>query len=249
MESGLILLAALVVSPLGYLLIGPLGRADQQRRGVTLLSRIRIVEQLRSTNMALLADAMAVEGDWLVALRQEGGRGRHGRAWESIEGNFFGSTLIQLRPADPPAPSLALAAGLALIEAVEVAAPEAPLSLKWPNDLMLGDAKLAGILLERSGDRVVAGFGVNLAGAPPISGRKTAALSPVQTIAPQAFAPLLAGKFAQLLAVWRAADPAAFARPGWRAPTRSARRWKCTAVPASGSGERSTASKLTARCG
>lgn len=87
-----------------------------------------------------------------------------------------------------------------------------PLSLKWPNDLMLGDAKLAGILLERSGDRVVAGFGVNLAGAPPISGRKTAALKPDQAIAPHAFAPLLAGKFARLLAAWRGADPAAFAR-------------------------------------
>ncbi len=155
---------------------------------------------------------MAVEGDWLVALRQEGGRGRHGRPWESVEGNFFGSTLVQLRPGDPPAPSLALAAGLALIEAVEVAAPDAPLVLKWPNDLMLGDAKLAGILLERSGDQVVAGFGVNLAGAPPISGRKTAALKPGQQIAPQAFAPLIAGKFSQVLAVWRAVDPAAFAQ-------------------------------------
>ena len=155
---------------------------------------------------------MAVESDWLVALRQDGGRGRHGRVWESIEGNFFGSTLIQLRPTDPPAPSLALAAGLALIETVEVAAPEAPLLLKWPNDLMLGDAKLAGILLERSGDRVVAGFGANLAGAPPIPGRKTAALSPAQAIAPQAFAPLLAARFAQVLSVWRDADPAAFAQ-------------------------------------
>jgi len=160
----------------------------------------------------LLADAMAVEGDWVVALRQEGGRGRHGRPWESVEGNFFGSTIVQIGPNDPPAPSLALAAGLALIEAVEVAAPDAPLSLKWPNDLMLGDAKLAGILLERSGDRVVAGFGVNLAAAPPISGRKTAALKPIHEIAPRAFAPLLASKFSQLLSVWRAADPAAFAQ-------------------------------------
>jgi BirA family transcriptional regulator, biotin operon repressor / biotin---[acetyl-CoA-carboxylase] ligase len=155
---------------------------------------------------------MAVEGDWLIALDQEDGRGRHGRVWEAIDGNFFGSTIIALRPSDPPAPSLALAAGLALIEAIEVAAPDAPLSLKWPNDLMLGDAKLAGILLERSGDRVVAGFGVNLAGAPAISGRKTAALKPIHEIAPQAFAPLLAAKFSQLLAVWRAADPAAFAQ-------------------------------------
>lgn len=77
---------------------------------------------------------------------------------------------------------------------------------------MLGDAKLAGILLERSGDRVVAGFGVNLAGAPPIPGRKTAALSSAQAIAPQAFAPLIAGKFSQILSHWRASDPVSFAQ-------------------------------------
>lgn len=117
-----------------------------------------------------------------------------------------------MRDGDPPAPALALVAGLALIEAVEVAAPGAPLSLKWPNDLILGDAKLAGILLERSGDRVVVGFGVNLAGAPAIAGRKTAALRPLADIVPQAFAPLLAGKVAQLLAAWRSADPAQFAQ-------------------------------------
>ena len=164
----------------------------------------------------MLADTQAVEGDWLVALHQDGGKGRHGRVWESIEGNFFGSTLIQLRPGDPPAPALALVAGLAAIEAVEMEAPGAPLMLKWPNDLMLGDAKLAGILLERSGDRVVAGIGVNLAGAPQIAGRKTAALRPIKDTTPQAFAPILAGKFAQLLAAWRDADPGQFAQ-AWMA--------------------------------
>jgi len=158
----------------------------------------------------LLSDTLAIEGDWLVALCQDAGRGRHGRAWETVEGNFLGSTIVQLRGDDPPAPALALAAGLALIEAVEVAAPDAPLSLKWPNDLMLGDAKLAGILLERSGDKVVAGFGVNLAAAPVIEGRKTASLGGV--MAPQAFAPLLAASFARVLAAWRSADPGAFAQ-------------------------------------
>lgn len=117
-----------------------------------------------------------------------------------------------MRAGDPPTPALTLVAGLALIEAVEVAAPNAALSLKWPNDLMVGDAKLAGILLERSGDRVVAGFGVNLAGAPAIAGRKTVSLKPLVDIAPQAFAPLLAGTFAQMLASWRTADPAQFAQ-------------------------------------
>jgi BirA family transcriptional regulator, biotin operon repressor / biotin---[acetyl-CoA-carboxylase] ligase len=120
--------------------------------------------------------------------------------------------VVQLQPGDPPAPALSLVAGLALIEAVEAAAPCAPLSLKWPNDLLLGDAKLAGILLERTGNRVVAGFGVNLADAPSIAGRKTAALTPIADLTPQAFAPLLAGKFEQLLASWRSADPVQFAQ-------------------------------------
>lgn len=131
--------------------------------------------------------------------------------WEGVEGNFFGSTVIQIRPDDPPAPALAMAAGLALIEAVEAEAPGAPLSLKWPNDLMLGDAKLAGILLERSGDRAVAGFGVNLAGSPTIAGRKTAALAPYRKVTPQAFAPVLAASFSRLLAAWRRSEPARFA--------------------------------------
>ena len=94
----------------------------------------------------------------------------------SRAGNFYGSTLVELRPDDPPAPTLSLAAGLALIEAVDVAVPGQPLMLKWPNDLMLGGKKLAGILLERSGDRVAVGFGVNLASAPALEGREAATL-------------------------------------------------------------------------
>jgi BirA family biotin operon repressor/biotin-[acetyl-CoA-carboxylase] ligase len=157
-----------------------------------------------------LLAAAAAEGEWLVALTQDAGKGRQGRLWQSLDGNFFGSTLIKLRAGDPAAPSLALAAGLALIEAVDIAAPGCDLMLKWPNDLMLGAAKLGGILLERSGDRVIAGFGVNLAEAPAIEGRATADLG--GAIAPQAFAPLLAASFARLLMAWRSAEPEAFAR-------------------------------------
>ena len=105
-----------------------------------------------------------------------------------------------------------MAAGLALIEAVETVVPNRALSLKWPNDLMLGDAKLAGILLERSGDRIVAGIGINLAGAPNIPGRKTAALKSIKEVAPQEFAPVLAATFARLLSAWRSAEPAQFAQ-------------------------------------
>ena len=148
----------------------------------------------------MLADAVAVEGDWLVALEQDAGRGRQGRQWVSETGNFFGSTIVQLGAGDPPPPSLSLAAGLALIEAVDVAVPDLPLMLKWPNDLLLGTAKLAGILLERSGDRVVVGFGLNLGvRSQDLEGRDAAALN--GALLPQAFAPLLAGSFARMLSL------------------------------------------------
>ena len=185
---------------------------DGASGGKPFLTRIRIVEQTGSTNADLIADHAAIEGDWLVALEQRAGKGRQGRSWVSSAGNFYGSTLVQLQQDDPPAQMLSLVAGLALIEAVDVAVPAQPLMLKWPNDLMLGNAKLAGILLERSGDRIVAGFGVNLATAPEITGRKTAALSSYANITPQAFAPLLAASFARIVGLWRSTDPAQFAQ-------------------------------------
>lgn len=126
------------------------------------------------------------------------------------KGNFFGSTLVSLRPGDPPAQSLSLASGLALIEAVDVAAPGLAVMLKWPNDVMLGGKKLAGILLERSGDRVVVGFGVNLGSVPQLSDREGSSLE--GKITPTAFAPLLAGCFARLLDLWRRSEPALMAQ-------------------------------------
>jgi BirA family biotin operon repressor/biotin-[acetyl-CoA-carboxylase] ligase len=147
-----------------------------------------------------------VEGDWLVALEQQAGKGRQGRSWTSAPGNFYGSTLVQLRATDPSAQTLALIAGLALIEAIDAAIPAQPLMLKWPNDLLLLGRKAAGILLERTGDRVVAGFGVNLAVAPDLPDRRCAALG--GEVEPRAFAPLLAASFARLLGLWRESETA-----------------------------------------
>lgn len=175
------------------------------------MSKLRFVDETGSTNADLLSDPSAREGDWLIAKRQIAGRGRQGRDWQSTDGNFFGSTVVDLRPADPSPPTLALVAGLALADAVNHAAPDVPVSLKWPNDLMCGRGKLAGILLERSGDRVVAGFGVNLAVAPPIDGRQTASLSG-HAVTVQSFAPLLAGSFTRLLGAWRLTEPSSLAR-------------------------------------
>lgn len=158
----------------------------------------------------MLADERAVEGDWLVALAQQAGKGRQGRQWLSVKGNFTGSTLVALRPDDPPPQTLSLAAGLAAIEAVDGAIGARPLMLKWPNDLMLEGKKLGGILLERSGDRVAVGVGINLAASPRLDGRDAANLG--GAITPEAFAPLIAGSFARLLELWRSAERPALVR-------------------------------------
>src|SRR5206468_3391904 len=174
----------------------PPDEPHRPRRGKPVLTRICIVERTGSTNADLIADTNAIEGDWLVALDQHAGRGRQGRTWLSLPGNFYGTTIVQLRAGDPAPQTLSLAAGLALIEAADVAAPDQPLLLKWPNDLMLAGNKLAGILLERSRNRVAVGFGVNLAAAPQLPDREGASLGGM--ILPEAFAPLLAASFARL---------------------------------------------------
>ena len=153
----------------------------------------------------MIADESAADGDWLVALHQDVGRGRQGRTWEAAPGNFHGSTLVALREGDPAAQSLSLVAGLALIEAVDVAVAGQSLMLKWPNDVLLLGKKLAGILLERSGNRVVIGFGVNLAMAPELPDRRAASLG--GAIDPRGFAPRLAESFERLLKLWRTSEP------------------------------------------
>jgi BirA family transcriptional regulator, biotin operon repressor / biotin---[acetyl-CoA-carboxylase] ligase len=150
------------------------------RRAGLVLIAIRTVAETGSTNADLLALARdgTTEGNWLRALRQTAGRGRQGRNWVSPEGNLYASTLVHLRPTDPPAATLALLSGVALHEAVTAHVPGVTqLALKWPNDLMLGDAKLAGILLERAGEAVVAGIGVNVANAPDLRDRRAASLA------------------------------------------------------------------------
>jgi len=179
-----------------------------QRRAVSR-RLIRAVAETGSTNAdlaaALRAGERLAEGDWLVADRQIAGRGRQGREWSDGAGNFMGSTTVHPGPHDPPPPTLALMAGLALYEAVSpVLADPATLSLKWPNDLLVGRAKLAGILLEREGEAVIVGIGVNLAAAPALAARETIALA-VLGPAPDrdAFAAALAQSFDRELDRWR----------------------------------------------
>lgn len=181
---------------------------DRQRRASAVLTpAIRHVEETGSTNADLLALAGsgAAEGSWLVAVRQTAGRGRQGRAWQSPPGNLYASTLVRLRPGDPQPATLALVAAVALDASVRAFLPDADgLAIKWPNDLLIGGAKLTGILLERQGDAVVIGIGVNLAHHPVDLDRAATSLAAQGVeVAPGVFVEVLASEFARWLARWR----------------------------------------------
>lgn len=170
---------------------------------------IRTIPETGSTNADLLTALRSGEtlrdGEWLVADRQTAGRGRQGRPWNDGQGNFMGSSACRIRPCDPPPATLALVAGLALLDAVQTQCPAVTnLRLKWPNDLLANGAKLAGILLEREGDSVVIGIGVNLAKAPDLADRATAKLADFGP-APDRdlFAATLAELWSRDLARWR----------------------------------------------
>ena len=193
------------------------------------MSLVRTVEVTGSTNsdLSALSRDGAPEGTWLRAERQTGGRGRQGRAWESPPGNLYASTLIRLQPTDPPAPTLALVAAVALHETAALyCAPTSGIEmrLKWPNDLLAGPAKLAGILLERAEDAVVIGFGVNLSHHPTGLDRLVTSLAAITGAAPDpgSFLDVLAESLARHVAAWRCMG---------LAPIRS--RWLAAAHPIS----------------
>jgi BirA family transcriptional regulator, biotin operon repressor / biotin---[acetyl-CoA-carboxylase] ligase len=104
---------------------------------------------------------------WIVAATQTAGRGRRGRAWVSPAGNLYASLLLVDPAPAAVAPQLAFVAGLAVHDACAALAPGLAdaLALKWPNDLLCRDTKIAGILIEGEGSATgvaaVIGIGVN----------------------------------------------------------------------------------------
>jgi BirA family biotin operon repressor/biotin-[acetyl-CoA-carboxylase] ligase len=129
---------------------------------------LAVVESTGSTNADLLARALAgePEGAVLAAEEQRAGRGRMGRTWTSPPRAALTFSVL-LKPAVPPARRgwLPLLAGVAVATAV-TQVTGVRTGLKWPNDLLTADAKLAGILAEASGDAVVVGIGLNVSTEP-----------------------------------------------------------------------------------
>ena len=171
-----------------------------------------------------LAAEGALAGTAVVAVEQTGARGSRGRAWHSARGGLWLSVIWRPREASG-AEALSVRAALALADALEASgAPR--LTIKWPNDLMLGSRKAGGILCEArwSGDVlgwVVAGAGVNVANPLPqeLSGSAcrlddTGALRPGELIQPAVAALRRAGERGGALS---AGEREAFARRDWLA--------------------------------
>lgn len=167
-----------------------------------------ILPTVDSTSLEAMRRAPQLGGPtWFLGLEQTAAKGRRGRAWSSLSGNFAAS--LAYRPGGPIAERAlrSFVASLALQDALVAATGRADgFSLKWPNDVLLNGGKLAGILLETGpSDTLIIGIGVNLRAAPARTEVEAGALGPVSLlsetgtdITPEAFLDLLAPAFADL---------------------------------------------------
>ena len=112
-----------------------------------------------------LAQQGASEGTLVWAARQEQGRGRLGRMWESPEGGAYFSLILKPTRVAAEIPQLSLVAGLAAAQAIHELTGLFP-AIRWPNDLLINDRKVGGILVEASNGTVIIGVGINVATRP-----------------------------------------------------------------------------------
>ena len=144
-------------------------------RAISAGYRLASFDQIGSTNSEAMARAHAGERGpiWFVTSEQTAGRGRRQRPWIAPKGNLASSVFETIDVAPAVAATLGFAAGLALEAALRAVAGSAGIgfALKWPNDVLAGQAKLTGILLEAEsqtggGLAVVVGMGTNVVAAP-----------------------------------------------------------------------------------
>ena len=130
---------------------------------------VRHYDSIGSTNDEALRLARdgAPHGTVVCAREQTAGRGRHARRWHSPIGNLYVSLLLRPDVAPGRAAELSFVAALAVADAVEGMLPDGiRVELKWPNDVLVGGAKIAGILLEYADGTVIVGIGLNIQHAP-----------------------------------------------------------------------------------
>ena len=195
--------------------LGQLARAQ----GVRLL----FLDEIDSTNEEArrLIDTGERGPLWIVAKRQTQGRGRLGRDWISAAGNFHASLVCGEVSEAREAPGLGFVAGVAAMRALTALVPDAPFRLKWPNDLLLGGAKLGGILLEclnvGAAPVAIVGVGVNVAAAPGDLPYPARALSDLGPPAPsvEAFFEKFSDSMCDVLQLWRGGEGFPRIRDEW----------------------------------
>jgi BirA family biotin operon repressor/biotin-[acetyl-CoA-carboxylase] ligase len=136
--------------------------------------RLILRETVGSTNDEAkeLARAGAIEGTIVCGLRQTAGRGRRGRIWSSPPGNLYASLILRPVCTAEDAAQLAFVAALGVGESLSELAPISHIAYKWPNDVLAGGRKIAGILLESETAEngslafLIVGVGLNLVSAP-----------------------------------------------------------------------------------
>lgn len=152
----------------GYQLAHPIIMLDESRIQAQVNNPVEVHPVIGSTNQYLLDQGGALQsGTVCIAEYQQNGRGRRGRHWVSPFGsNLYLSMYWRLEAGMAAAMGLSLVVGVAMVEALEQIGVEG-IKLKWPNDLYYQDRKLAGILVEMSGQaggaaNLVIGMGMNL---------------------------------------------------------------------------------------
>ncbi|KJS40244.1 MAG: hypothetical protein VR70_06345 [Rhodospirillaceae bacterium BRH_c57] len=130
--------------------------------------RLVALSEVDSTNEEVRRRALTDpdEGLAVMAAVQTAGRGRRGRTWVSPPGNLYLSVRLNQGPSLAATAQLSFVAAVALADALAEAAPHVAVRFKWPNDLLIGGAKVSGILLETDGPSIILGIGVNVAWAP-----------------------------------------------------------------------------------
>ncbi len=193
----------------------------------SLMHRTLRLASVDSTNAEAMRRAAAGETGplWILAETQSAGRGRSGRHWSSSSGNLYASLLVRLSTPSPKAYQLSLVAGVAVIDAIRATmslAADATLSLKWPNDILVGAEKTGGILVESStgagGLVAVIGIGINLVTHPLLPDRPATHLG-AHGIAPDAETLLaaIAPQLAAWLEVWAEGSGFSAIREAWLA--------------------------------
>ncbi|HEY7747153.1 MAG TPA: biotin--[acetyl-CoA-carboxylase] ligase [Aestuariivirgaceae bacterium] len=179
--------------------------------------------ELDSTNAeALRHAAMGERGPvWFWADTQSEGRGRQGRRWVSEPGNLYATLLTAIRIEPSPAAGLSILVPLAILRTFAVHLPStARLELKWPNDVLLGGHKVAGILVESSLQAkqmiFAIGCGLNLRHAPPATRYGATTLAAHGSlVSPPAALETLAGEMDRLLKIWNAGAGFALLKAQW----------------------------------